>query len=450
MSLFWKIFLWFLLAISAIVAVSIFVDWSTQREPFAERWKFFIGNQMTVYTETAKQIYDNEGKAGVQRFLQTIKDTHKNRNVCLVAKDGNCFEEFGENKSAETIKNAFNTEQIVNETVDNEYNYIAKRFTNAQGENMVLIMRLDVPRQPLPFGPDWITRIIRISSILLTAALVCYLLAQYLVKPILKLRQATQKLAGGELDTRIQSKRGDELGKLANDFDEMAKQIEMLVTSQQRLARDISHELRSPLARMNVALELAKSKTSNGISPLLTRIETESVRLNEMISNILTLSKLETKSETVEKMEVNLTKLFENIVTDAKFEAEGKGKTVEILNKTEVRIFGNERLLQSAIENVLRNALRYTSDRVDVSLETAGNTAIIKIRDYGEGIPEQELQKIFNPFYRISEARDRKSGGIGLGLSITEQAVQVHNGTVSAKNTDKGLLVEIKLPFGHQ
>lgn len=450
MSLFWKIFLWFLSAIFAIVAVSIFVDWSTQREPFAERWKGFLGGQMTVYTETAKQIYDNEGKDGVQRFLQTIKNTHTNRNICLVAKDGNCFEEFKENKSTETIKSAFETDQLVNTIVDNEYNYLAKRFTNAQGENMVLIMRLDAPRQPLPFGPDWITRIIRISTILLTAALVCYLLVQYLVKPIVKLREATQKLANGELDTRIQSKRRDELGKLANDFDEMAKQIEMLVNSQQRLARDISHELRSPLARMNVALELAKSKTSNGISPLLTRIETESGRLNEMISNILTLSKLETKSETVEKMEVNLTKVFENVVTDAKFEAEGKGKTVEVIKKSEVRIIGNERLLQSAIENVLRNALRYTSDKVDVSLETAGDTAIVKIRDYGEGIPEQELQKIFNPFYRVSEARDRKSGGIGLGLSITEQAVQAHNGTVSAKNTDHGLLVEIKLPFGHQ
>ena len=125
---------------------------------------------------------------------------------------------------------------------------------------MVFIMRLDIPRQPLPFGPDWITRIYRISAILLTAALVCYLLAQYLVKPILKLRQATKKLAGGELDTRIQSKRRDELGLLANDFDEMAKQIEMLITSQQRLARDISHELRSPLARMNVALNWQKVK----------------------------------------------------------------------------------------------------------------------------------------------------------------------------------------------
>ena len=146
-------------------------------------------------------------------------------------------------------------------------------------------------------------------------------------------------------------------------------------------------------------------------------------------------------------MDVNLTKVFENVVTDANFEAEGKGKTVEIIRKDDVKIFGNERLLQSAIENVLRNALRYTSDKVDVSLEKTGNAAVISIRDYGGGIPENDLQKIFRPFYRVSEARDRMSGGIGLGLSITEQAVHAHQGNVSARNTEKGLLVEITLPF---
>jgi two-component system sensor histidine kinase CpxA len=228
----------------------------------------------------------------------------------------------------------------------------------------------------------------------------------------------------------------------------MAERIEHLIQSQKNLNRDVSHELRSPLARMNVALELARNTENN--SQFLERIETESNRLNEMISNILTISKLETNSATFEKTEVNLAKVVTNVVSDAQFEANSKGKTVEILRNDACKVRGNERLLRSAIENVLRNAIRYTSDKVEVSLQTKEKEAVIKIRDYGEGIPESELKEIFRPFHRVSEARERKSGGIGLGLAITEQAVQAHAGKVSAKNTEKGLEVEISLPFVHQ
>jgi signal transduction histidine kinase len=309
----------------------------------------------------------------------------------------------------------------------------------------VLVMQLEFPRPPIPFGADWKTRGIRISVIILIAALFCYALTRYLVKPIIKLRNTTKDFADGDLQARAGVKRRDEIGQLARDFDEMAERIESLITSQTRLTRDISHELRSPLARMNVALELAKNTPNN--ETFLNRIETESNRLNEMISNILTLSKLESKSETIDKREVNLAKLFENVVADAKFEAEAKGKAVEILQKDDCKIIGNERLLRSAVENVLRNALRYTKDKVEVSLQTKQNKAFITIKDYGDGIPEAELKEIFQPFYRVSESRTRKSGGIGLGLAIAEQAVHAHKGEISARNTENGLIVEIILPF---
>jgi signal transduction histidine kinase len=448
MSLFWKIFLWFLLAISAIVGVSVFISWTTQGD-ISDRWRNMLTNTMTVYTGTAKQIYDNEGEQGVSKFIQTIQATHQNRVICLAKEnDSTCLTLLGENSQA-VIQKALASDNVEFQQIRIEENYSAKKFVTVKGEKFVLVMKMDFPRNPQPFGQDWTNRIVRILALLLTAALVCYALARYLVKPILQLREATKKLADGELKTRIHTKRRDELGQLARDFDEMAERIENLITSQQRLTMDISHELRSPLARMNVALELAKAKSKNGNEPLLIRIENESIRLNEMISNILTLSKLETKSETVEKMEVNLTRLFEHIVTDAKFEAEGKGKTVEVLKKDEAKIFGNERLLRSAIENVLRNAVRYTKDKVEVSLENNKSGLSVKIRDYGEGIPENDLKEIFRPFYRVSEARDRKSGGIGLGLAITEQAVHAHLGSVSAKNLGDGLLVEISLPFLH-
>ena len=448
MSLFIKIFLWFLLAIGLISAVSVFVSWSTQTEPFIARWKNNTSNTMTVYTETAKQIYDFEGEEGVKRFLQTIKTSHSNRDVCLITdKNKICFDEAATKKTESIIQKANSSDVAEFDLKGPEENYIAKKFTTAKGENRVLVMRIEVPRPPPPFGGDWQTRIVRIFAILLTAGLVCYALARYLVSPILQLRKVTKSFAVGNLQARSEINRRDELGQLARDFDEMAERIEALITSQQRLTRDVSHELRSPLARMNVALELAKVKSNPETTPLIERIETESFRLNEMISNILTLSKLESRSETVEKTEVNLTKIFEQTVEDTKFEAEGKGKSVIILKKDKANLLGNERLLRSAIENVLRNALRYTKDKVETTLETKNNVASIKIRDYGEGIPEKDLKEIFRPFYRVSEARDRKSGGIGLGLSITEQAVHAHLGDVSARNTGDGLEVEIKLPL---
>jgi len=220
------------------------------------------------------------------------------------------------------------------------------------------------------------------------------------------------------------------------------------VTSEKRLTQDISHELRSPLARLNVALELAKNKSSAETLPLIGRIETESQRLNEMISQLLVLSKLETGSENFQKREINLTKLFEQIIADADFEAKGNEKAVKILQKDAVRVFGNETLLRSAIENVLRNAVRYTADKttVEVKLSAENKRAVVSVRDYGAGVPEAEIKKLFRPFYRVNAARERKTGGIGLGLAIAERAVHAHQGTIKAQNTENGLAVEISLP----
>ena len=452
MSLFLKIFLWFLLAMAIVVGVSVFVSWSTQGEPLAERWRNNSRNAVTVYAETAKHIYDIDGGIEVNNFLKIISENFENRFVCVANNpETDCFNgRFGNDPRA-LIKKAFQSDEVVFDQIKFEENYSARRFTTKDGKNFVFVMRSEFPRPPMPFGMDWTTRIVRILSILLTAGLVCYGLALYLVKPILSLREATQQLAGGDFKTRIDSKRRDELGQLARDFDDMAERIESLLASQQRLTRDISHELRSPLARMNVALELVKSKTDEQANPLIRRIETESQRLNEMISNILTLSKLESRSETIEKSELNLTKLLESVVTDANFEAQAKGKSVEIVNTDSVTLIGNERLLRSAVENVVRNAVRYTNSRVETSIAKSGNEISITVRNYGDGIPEKDLKEIFRPFYRVSEARERSSGGIGLGLAITEQAVHGHGGEVSARNTEDGVVVEIKLPLsgGH-
>jgi two-component system sensor histidine kinase CpxA len=290
----------------------------------------------------------------------------------------------------------------------------------------------------------------RLVGLLLTSVIVCLLLAWYLTSPLRKLGEATRKLAAGDLASRVArrvGRRRDEFADLAKDFDNMAARIESLIDSQQILTRDISHELRSPLARMNVALELAKKRSTPESAPLLERIGNEAERLNEMISRILTLSKLETGSEDYSKTKLDLADLVRDIAADAEFEASGKGKSVAADAIENCSVNGNENLLRSAIDNVVRNAVRYTaeSSQVNVSLKTSNGHAILKVRDHGGGVPQDEIENLFRPFYRVGEARERKTGGTGLGLAIAQRAVAVHGGTISAENVGDGLEVSIVL-----
>ena len=180
---------------------------------------------------------------------------------------------------------------------------------------------------------------------------------------------------------------------------------------------------------------------------MLERIETESGRLNEMISRLLTLARLETGTRDFKSEEIDLAEMIEQIVDDAEFEARAKNKTVKIVRMDRCSVEGNESLLQSAVENVLRNAVKYTdeSTAVEVSVTATATDVTIAVRDHGEGVPDEELTNLFRAFYRVGEARERKTGGIGLGLAIAQQAVAAHNGTITAQNTGKGLLVEIVL-----
>jgi len=220
-----------------------------------------------------------------------------------------------------------------------------------------------------------------------------------------------------------------------------------LVTSQQRLTRDVSHELRSPLARMNVALEIAKQKSDPDSGPLLERIEKESNRLNDLISRILILAKLESGADDIERDLIDLDALVEDVVSDADFEAKAKGKSVKLSKIDECKVVGSDNLLRSAVDNVLRNAVRYTDigSSVDVSLTAEKDQATIRITDHGGGVPEAEIANLFRPFYRIGEARERKTGGIGLGLAIAERAIKAHKGKIAARNSADGLTVEMTL-----
>ena len=291
---------------------------------------------------------------------------------------------------------------------------------------------------------------------LLTAGLLCYLLARYIVSPVVKLRAVTQQVAGGDLSARVGpllGTRRDELAAMGHDFDAMAARIETLVSAQQRLIRDISHELRSPLARLNVALDLARKRAGANATSALDRIEREAQRLNEMIGHLLTLARSESSMAGRPRELVDLAALVGEVVADANFEAGNMNRSVCLTVCEPCRIAGVAPLLRSAVENVVRNAVQYTPEHtvVAVSLRCSvaadREVAVISVRDHGAGVPAEALADIFRPFYRVADARDRESGGTGLGLAITERAVRLHGGSITAANhTAGGFIIEIRLP----
>jgi two-component system sensor histidine kinase CpxA len=236
---------------------------------------------------------------------------------------------------------------------------------------------------------------------------------------------------------------------MGRDFNQMAERIESLIQAQQQLLGDISHELRTPLARLNVALGLARRKANPEVAPLHDRIQREADQLNEMIGELLTLTELETGAENLQTETVALDGLLNEIIADADFEARSQQRHVVLAAATACRLNGNRKLLRSALENVIRNAIRYTAPdtTVEVQLKEQGTQATIQIRDHGPGVPPEMLSHIFRPFYRVADARDRQSGGTGLGLAITERAIRLHHGEVNARNApDGGLLVSLTLP----
>lgn len=319
----------------------------------------------------------------------------------------------------------------------------------------------ELPRRPHPPSP--LMRILdppvfglRLSATFIIAGIVCYLLARSLTAPIFQLRKAAGLFADGVLSTRVGAalgRREDEIADLGHDFDRMAERIEALVNARQKLLRDISHELRSPLARLNVALELARQRSGAEAAKALDRIERESDRLNQLIGHLVTLTLLESGADSIEKAPVNLTLLVQDIVDDAAFEAQTRNRSFIIGPMEEITIIGSEEMLRRAVENVLRNAIRYTDEgtAVEVGLllreNEKGNYAVIRVKDEGPGVPEAALAQLFQPFYRVAEARDRLTGGTGIGLAITERSVHLHGGTARASNDPAGgLVVEILLP----
>ena len=283
----------------------------------------------------------------------------------------------------------------------------------------------------------------------------CALLTWSLLRPIRQLQQAANSMSQGDLSTRVGSvsQRHDELGQLGKDFNQMSEQLELLVSSQKRLLADISHELRSPLARLQVAIGIAQQQEQS-MTPTtvkqLERIEKEAARIESMIAQLLKLSRLEADAPMPAMQRVDVTEMLQGLVSDADFEAQSLGKRVHLKAEAEAQIYAEPELLSSAISNVLRNAVKYADKQVCIAQHVVDGQVVVKVVDDGPGIPDDELGDIFRPFYRLSASRNRDSGGVGLGLAIAERAIASHKGSIRAQNRPEGgLEVTIQLPIGH-
>ena len=278
----------------------------------------------------------------------------------------------------------------------------------------------------------------------------CYVISRHLTKPLHRLGEAASNIAEGRLDARVDPslrKRRDEIADLARNFDRMAERIEASMNGQRRMLGDVSHELRSPLSRLTVALGLVRQGPAEEAAENLDRIGLEARRLDTLIGQLLALTRIDSGVDRGLPAPFDLVNLIQEVANDGDFEARASHRRVAVREADACTVCGFEDLLRSAVENVVRNAIRHTAEgtNVEISIKAERRRALVSVRDYGPGIPDNMLSEIFVPFRRVANV---DSDGAGLGLAIAERAVTVHKGTIRARNASGGgLIIEIELPL---
>jgi two-component system, OmpR family, sensor histidine kinase CpxA len=459
-SIFWKIFLWFWLACLLIVTAIFLVMWATDPNSLFGEWKTFPVPLFLNEPSRCADIYEAQGPRALGRYLAELSLHMTDLETGGVPFDRAYFFDADGTNLATDDGATTDLSGLARQTANNPNIHLLKSFDHlflaksvAAPSGKVYVFVASTLHETFFWPINWASGL-RIVAAIVVAALVCYWLARYVVTPIIQLRSAAQDLAAGDLKTRIGQqwllRRGDEFSELATDFNEMASRIENLLGAQRRLIADISHELRSPLTRMNVALGLAYRQINPESEPQLQRIGREANRLNDLIRQMLLLSQLENQTSSQPLQEIDLGRLLHDVVADADFEARDNERAAHLRRCDPSRIRGIEELLRRALENVIRNAIRYTAIHTDVIVQLISDlrgNVVIQVLDQGPGLPAGEIERIFQPFYRVSESRDRASGGVGLGLAIARRAIEVHGGEIEARNLAQGgLQVEIRLP----
>jgi two-component system OmpR family sensor kinase len=460
-SLFLRIFMLFWVAMALIVGGSIAITFTIA----AREYEAPELQRRPSAAILASEVLAHGGFDALKSWLNSNRNSIPDRDVFIIGPDGKDI--LGRRLSASAARRLefFNRDEFVNHDHAGPEprpfgppppgnfrpSRAAPQIVGADGSAYTVLV---VPRRPI-FGalslPGISLTILCVA--LVVTALTSWWLARHLSAPIRRIQAGARALASENLDVRVSAGlegRKDELAVLARDFDAMADQLRANRGAITQLLRDISHELRSPLARMRVALGLARQPPAD-LSRQLDRLEREIERLDSLISQVLKLARLHGTDGPFARETFELDEVIEEVVRDANFEGAVKNCKVRLQGAAAAAVNGNRDLVRSAIENVLRNAVRYSPQDapVDVSVAHAESGVVILIRDRGPGVPDKDLERIFEPFYRVAESRDRDTGGEGIGLAITAQVMKAHGGSAKAVNGRQGgFEVRLNLPAG--
>lgn len=426
-SIFAKILLWFLATLIVCLAGSTIT--SAIRNRLAPGRHDFFSRSLALQVSEARHAYEAGGKTGLQEYFSRLNAFFPGQHALVNAAGIDLV--TGKDRSAELQKVGPRWSPITDSRM-------ALAWPSRDGKYRLVI---DSDNPPGPWSP-----IPNYLWMIGATIVFCYILAVQMASPLRNLQQTVERFGGGDLGVRASANRRDEFGKLARAFNKMADRIEMLLTAERRLLQDVSHELRSPLARLRFAVELAR--TSPDPNSAMDRIQKEVDRLATLVSELLQVTRAENDRESRQIEEIPLGLLLRDVVEDNVMEAEAQACHIELTATDSVVVEGDRELLRRAVENVLRNAIRYApaDSTVDLELLTKDDSALIQIRDRGPGVPEEALSSLFKPFFRVEADRNRNAGGVGLGLSIAQRAVAVHKGVIQAQNAHPGLLLQIELP----
>ncbi|HEU4932535.1 MAG TPA: ATP-binding protein [Pyrinomonadaceae bacterium] len=450
-TLFLKIFFCFLVI---IVLVGTSLETSALLARFYEdRWQATLHSIMPMEAEKAAVMYETEGPEKLRAYLDELQ-SRKTVRFYFFDEDGNVLLDRPAPPVVQGIaRNKEGLERTRAQGLSGvrvELGIAVRQVTGPSGRKYSLAFQTSpshlVPVSKAIGGHPYL----RLLAITLVAVGLCFALTLHITRPLGKLRQAASDIADGRLKTRVRpaiGRRHDEIALLGDDFDRMAEQIERLVTAQRNLLGDVSHELRSPLARLIVALSLLKQAQSDEAPEYQARIGIEAERLDKLIGQLLTLTRIDSGVDSTLRETFDLANLVQEVTADGDFEARVQNRGLRFLASESCPMTGVAELIRSAVENVIRNAVRHTAagTTVEVTIERKEPFALLRVRDHGPGVPVEMLDKIFLPFHRNGDG-----GGAGLGLAITDRVVKLHNGTIEAYNArEGGLVIDIHLPLNH-
>lgn len=447
--LFLKIFFWYWLTAWGMIAIVLLGSRLTAMRQISSAPNMYATVAPIMAAEAVK-AYESGGPEAFARFSQS---SGRSRDRQLFLLNGSYTDVLSRPVSDDGLRVAHDA--IDGQLVVLRGRIAAYKFVSSSGHPYVLMLHMgsDLRQirevlwgEGLPFS----------ISLILLVTLLCLALAYHIASPIHSIQSTARRVAQGDLQARVPSyvsRRFDELAPLARDFDSMVSRLDSLIQTQKKLLNSVSHELRSPLARINISLALLRNRFSADSDDLFQRLDRDVVRIDLLMGQLLTLSRLESGFSSGEREDVDFAQLVEEVAADGNFEAQASGKSVTLRTTGSIILRNADaHALRSACENIIRNAVRFTPPESDVQIVLEADRCglepltFLSVRDHGPGVPEDSLQAIFQPFYRIHRDAEAMAGN-GLGLAIASEAIRLHRGTIRAQNLrPTGLEIIIELP----